>query len=207
MVQTRTPFSNHQNVAEFCRHEFDTLEPPKRARVSLGRGRTEDLESLAKLASSAIGSNLAELNTVKKVLKKNPNSVLLFKKNGAVVGVWAMLMLSSRGLEQLLLSDLDTENPDPEMLVSSTQEPAAIYVWAVVANSLAAEGIRHVSAYLRQPLYARANLYARAATRDGKQILSRTGFKPLTQVDGKLYRYARHINRPLVPVFKPANAA
>jgi len=195
MIQASARIVEQERQVAFRRHEFDLLVPPKRARVTIRRCHAADLAAVSTLATTGIGGELAHNRSVENVLQVNPNSVFLFKRRDLLVGVWAMLMLSPRGIEALLLGELDTRNPEPEMLVSATQEPSAIYVWAVVASSLASEGIRHVSAFLRQPLYVRSNLYAKPATSAGKQILSDTGFRSINQVGEGLHRYLRHANR------------
>lgn len=105
-------------------------------------------------------------------------------------------MLRPKGLEALLLGELDMSNPDTVLLATTTEAPAAIYTWMVVAPGLAAEGIKLVADILGKPLYAGANLYARPTSRLGQDLSWNLGFKP---VDGRadgLWRYIRLANRP-----------
>jgi hypothetical protein len=185
-----------------CRHDFDSLVPPLRNRVELRRATLQDLRTAAALAGRAIGGQLADLSVVERVLHRNPNSVLLFKRNQSLAGFWSMLFLTPRGLEAMLFGELCLENPQQNLLASGTEEPSAIYIWAVVASGLASEGIRHVSSFLRQPLYARANCYARPATEAGREIIESTGFHLVNSSSNRLHRYVRHANRQFA--FAPA---
>jgi hypothetical protein len=178
------------------RHDFDSLQPPPRPRIALRRVLSADFQPLAQLARKTIGEGLSSLDTVRDILGRNPNSVLVFERDQEAVGFWAMLMLTSEGLEALLTAEFNPLVPDSSRIVSTTESPAAIYVWAVVAKGLASEGIGHVSAFLRQPLYVRANLYTRAATEAGGIIMNATGFVPIKCAMGGLHRYVRHANRP-----------
>jgi hypothetical protein len=186
------------------RHEFDLLRPPARSRVELRRGRPEDLERATALAYESISGPMAPPTVVHRVLAINPNNILLFWRKGRIVGTWSMLMLTARGLEALLTGDLALMDPRRDCLASPTQGPAAIYIWAVVAPGIASEGIRHVSAFLRQPLYADANLYAKPATLQGRQLSESLGFVTVSERQAQtnqdcLLRYIRLENRCVAP--------
>jgi len=178
-------------------HDFDCLRILPRSRMELSRCRRRELPELLAFAQGCIGGRqLAMLEDVERVLAKNPNSVLSFSKHGKVVGAWAMLLLNSRGIEALLLGEVPLHAPPQDILTDPIEPPSAIYIWAVVAPGLGAEGISHVSGFLQQPLYARANLYTRPATQQGARIMTSTGFLPLTSAPLGLHRYVRHSNRP-----------
>lgn len=179
----------------YSRHEFDTLRPPKRCRIDLARATADELVQITDLASRQIPGELAGAEVVKKITRHNPNNLLIFKKGSLVVGGWSMLMLSSRGLEALFLGEIDLSDPDPKYLSGQTEAPEAIYVWAVVAPKLAAEGIRHVAKFLRAPIYNKANLYSRPNTDIGVQLNLRLGFKPIGEKAPGFYRYVRIANR------------
>ncbi len=179
----------------YSRHEFDMLELPKRCRVDLTRATDEELDLITELASQQIPGELAVAEVVRKVTQHNPNNLLIFKQEKVVVGGWSMLMLSAAGLEALLLGEIDFSDPDPKYLAGQTEAPEAIYVWAVVAPKLAAEGIRHVSKFLRAPFYREANLFSRPNTDVGVQLNIRLGFKPIGPEAPGYYRYVRLANR------------
>lgn len=182
----------------YSRHEFDMLRTPKRCRIDLTRATDEELDIITELASRQIPGELAGDEVVRKVTQHNPNNLLIFKQGPLVVGGWSMLMLSGRGLEALFLGEIDLHDPDPKYLSEQTEAPDAIYVWAVVAPKLAAEGIRHVSKFLRAPIYREANLYSRPNTHVGVQLNLRLGFKPIGNTAPGFYRYVRIANRAVI---------
>ncbi len=179
----------------YSRHEFDMLEPPRRCRIDLARATDSDLEVISELAAAQIPGELASSDVVRQVTAHNPNNLLLFKQGRGVMGGWSMLMLNGPGMEALFLGEIDLANPDDQYLVGPTEVPNAIYVWAVVAPKLAAEGIRHVSKFLRSPIYRKANLYSRPNTPVGVQLNLRLGFKPIGDKAPGFYRYVRLANR------------
>ena len=177
------------------RHEFDLLTPPARPRIELRRARPCDLEAAARLAGQEIDEDLAGLSVVETALACNSNNALLFWRNDEIAGLWAMLMLNSHGLEALLMGEFEPTAPDIGLLARTAQAPAAIYVWAVVAPGLAAEGIRHVSRVLQQPLYAQANLYSRPNSDIAVRLNLNVGFRPVGPSMPEFYRYVRLDNR------------
>lgn len=185
-------FMTNGQEREGPRHDFDGLTKPSRPRIELWRARLSDLDALETLAAHHFDASLAHRQTVETVLQKNPNSIFLFKHGQDLQGFWAMLLLTPKGLEALLTGELDTAAPATALICSRVEKPAGIYVWAVLAKGLAAEGIRHVSCFLRQPLYSDANLYAKPASLAGAEIMRSTGFSPAA--DSSLWRYVRHAN-------------
>lgn len=178
------------------RYEFDSLAPNERTKIIMTRGRVQDIPAAITLARDAIGVDIASPQVVKRVLLRNPNNILMFRRGNQLAGTWSNLLLNSYGLESLLLGELDLTNPPDAALATVGEAPAGIYVWAVVAPGRAAEGIKHVAQFLSQPLYANANLYARPATQQGANLSDTLGFKPVAgHIDG-IWRYLRHANRP-----------
>jgi len=183
------------------RREFDLMVPTNHVRMGVCPANYDQLPEVFELAQREIPVLLAPLEHVKRVFLHNNDSVLVFVRDDEVVGVYATLMLNDRGLETLLRGELDTYAPDLSCMVRDTQVPAAIYNWAVVAPQIAAEGLRHVSEYLRQPKYRKANLYARGTTPAACRLMEHTGYKLLSGAHPDLYRYERVANRrPGLPV-------
>lgn len=179
-------------------HKFDCLCDITAPKVGLRRATSGELPHVLDFAKQHLSDELAPLAVVQNVIAHNPNSLLLITRLGALVGLWAMLMLNARGIEALLAGDLDPHRPNIAFLASPTEAPAAIYVWVIVCPGTAAEGIHHVAKFLRQPLYRFANLYSKPTTDLGVRINTRRGFVPLTTVQG-LYRYVREANRTARP--------
>lgn len=177
------------------RREFDLLVPLNHVAMTVRPALRSELGCAFDLASERIPALSAALPFVEGVHSHNPDSVLVYCRDDQVVGVYSMLLLSASGLERLLLGELDTSAPDMEAVVAAGEAPAAIYNWAVVAPKLASEGLRHTSVFLRQPLYERANLYARGTTRAARHIMEQGGYQRIGGIHSDLYRYVRMANR------------
>lgn len=180
-----------------CRRieEFDGLRVPKKPRLSLRRGAALDYSALASLLGDQLEGPTADQATVGRVIATNPNSLMLMSSKDGLKGFWAMLMLTPTGLEALLTGEFNGLCPDQLHLAGPTERPAAIYVWMLVCPGLGAEGICHVSEFLRQPLYRFANLYSRPTTKAGLVINLRRGFRPIGNPELGLLRYVRWANQ------------
>lgn len=154
-----------------------------------------ELPSIFRFAKDEIPMLAAGISQVERVLEHNGESILVFERDGEVVGVFAMLLLSGEGLNGLLLGSLDRGHPDLASLAPAGSAPSAIYNWAVAAPRLAAEGFRHASVYLRRPLFRNANIYARGTTPAACRIMEHTGYELVGDGFADLYRYVRLPNR------------
>ena len=176
--------------------DFDSLRLPKKATVSCRPALLEDLEKIGAILKDAFGSQIAPSDVVQYVMMHNRNNVHVVCNRQTIVGIYAMLLLNPLGLERLLLGEFDPSQPDPACLSSRLMTPIAIYKWAVVAPGRAAQGILHMSHFLRQPFYRHANLFARPVTPAGRKLVSDVGFVPIAdaRMPG-LHRYVRIPNR------------
>lgn len=190
------PNALHHSIGEHS--EFDTLILPKRPRISLRRANFDDLAPALGLAERELPPGIAESEVISRILSHNRNNILIFERDGAIVGFWSMLMLTPLGLERLLVSEFDALNPSTDSLSRTNERPAAIYNWAVTAPRMAVEGVYHVSQFLRKPMYRNANIYSRPNTEAGIQFNLRLGSRPLPARTDGLYRYVRLANRPIV---------
>lgn len=175
--------------------DFDELKIPANPRVKIRRANRFDVNKLIALAQDNLSDPIAPAHIVEGVIGRNPNNLLAIDRGEDLAGAWAMLMLNARGLEALLTGTLDPHDPDLRLLAASTEAPAAIYVWVIMCPGVAAEGIHHVAHFLRQPLYAAANLYSRPTTPPGIKINLRRGFSPLRDCPYGFYQYIRRANR------------
>ena len=175
---------------------FDGLARPHKARVQIRHALIDDLPELKALAGRHLSDELAPVDVVGRVITHNPNNLMVMCQGERLVGLWAMLMLNARGLEALLTGGIKAHDPDLTLLSASTEAPAAIYVWVIICPGTAAEGIHHMSHFLRQPLYRNANLYSRPTTDAGVRINLRRGLVPLGTSNLGLFRYVREANKP-----------
>src|SRR5579885_407229 len=117
-----------------------------------------------------------------------------------LAGCFAALLLNSEGLARLLHGCLPVAAPPPSLLVRPEEAAAGIYIWALCFPGLAAGAAALIMQWLNQPLYAGADIYARAATARGEAFLVRTGFCPLEDADkSSLWAYRRRSLGALMP--------
>ena len=76
----------------------------------------------------------------------------------------AFLMLNREGMRGLFDGSLDVTNPDLSLLVSQSEKPSGIYIWAIHARGVFAGGIPLIMEKMGTPLYRDVEIYTRAAT-------------------------------------------
>lgn len=157
-----------------------------------------DLDRLLDIASQQIPALSAAGPAVRRVQLHNPLSVWSLRREGTIVGCYAMLHLNAAGFDRLKAFDFDAANPDTALLARPGDTVAAIYKWAVVAPRLAAEGIRTVSRRLAAAPFARADLYARATTPPAALLMAHLGFRPIPGASAEWLLYVRKVNRTLL---------
>ncbi len=186
---------NTVNHKEASRHEFDLLKLPKRQRVEARRCTIDNADTVCSIARNELPIEVASPEVVRSAVRYNKNNILIFCHKEEIVGFFAMLMLNHIGLERILLGEFDTLDPSPKCLAPRLETPMGIYIWAVVAHGIAAEGIKHASHFLNQPVYRHSNLFTRPTTDEGARIIKAVGFKPVDCGTEGLHRYVRLANR------------
>lgn len=181
--------------ANMQRREFDHLVRISRPGLVVEPVGQDEIPVLLTFATSQIPVLASAVEAVARVITRNRESAWVFRSEGRTRGVYAMLHLSSEGLEALLLGEFNTSFPDPSLTVRTGESPAAIYKWAVVAPGMASAGICTVSRILQADRYATANLYARPTTAPGSRLMAHLGFRPVHSGYPDLQRYVRIANR------------
>jgi predicted GNAT family N-acyltransferase len=141
------------------------------------------LADLLPKASELMG-RLASLDTFKKVVSFNPDSLWAIARRNRLdwdapkgEGFVALLMLNTRGEQALFDGSFNGHDPDLSFLAAQNEKPAAIYVWALYAPGVLAAGVPLVLEKASSPLFKDAPLYARAATDDGRQFMQSLGWR------------------------------
>jgi hypothetical protein len=178
------------------KREFDELQFLPARRVSATAAALVEIPDLVRIAALEIPSLAAAEGAGMRVQRKHPESIWAFRRGDQTVGIYAMLLLNSRGLEQLLAGSIDFANPALECLSEPGTAVTAIYKWAVVARGTTAEGLHLMSKHLQGPLYATANLYAKAIGTAAQRLDFNLGFTPVRPGDDLLI-YVRMCNRAL----------
>jgi predicted GNAT family N-acyltransferase len=121
-------------------------------------------------------------------------------------GFVAYLMLNDRGLRGLLDGSLNARDPDVGMIAQQNEKPAGIYVWCVHAPGVLAGGMPLSVEKITTKLYRDVDVYARAATVHGLQLMQTMGFEPnasycgITSANVHVYRRAPKAEKSL-PVY------
>jgi hypothetical protein len=182
------------------KREFDELQFLPVRRVSATAAPLTEIPDLVRIAAQEIPSLAAAETAVMRVQQKHPESIWAFRRGDQTVGIYAMLLLNKHGLGQLLAGSIDFADPALECLSEPGTPVAAIYKWAVVARGTTAEGLHLMSQHLQGPLYAAANLYARAVGAAAQRLDFNLGFTPV-RPDGDLLIYVRMCNRAQLRAF------
>ena len=133
---------------------------------------------------------LAGAEAVRRVMSHNPDSLWAIARRRsfdaaapAVEGFVAFLTLNEEGLKRLVAGTFDASDPDPALLTPQNKTPAAVYLWAMWAKDGLVAGIPLAFEKMFTPLYKTADVYARAATHEGRKLLETMGFEPGVELD------------------------
>jgi predicted GNAT family N-acyltransferase len=202
------------------------LERPQQPRHPLGELDTEQLsgrlvvftpsgtqvDALVNEARRVIG-RIATNDVVHRIISYNPDSfwaIARRERYSSVLpqgeGFVAYLMLNDHGLTALLDGSLNARDPDLGMIARQNEKPAGIYVWCVHAPGVLAGGMPLTVEKITTKLYRDVDVYARAATVHGLQLMQTMGFEPNASYEGitsatvHVYRRGRS-NENCLPIY------
>lgn len=172
----------------------------------------QEITVLVNAARREMGGG-ADPALVCRVAQNNPDSfwAIATKKGYAKdprepLGYLAFLMLNEEGMRRLIQGTLETTKPDIALTVSQHEIPAGIYVWGAYTSGLAAGGVPLAFEKVFSRLYDKVDLYSRAVTTAGRDMLESLGFRKGAAFRGlssnALYSYRRGGSDPrLNPVY------
>jgi predicted GNAT family N-acyltransferase len=109
-----------------------TRNPPK-----------EDLPQIYEMTVAEIGPNVASFEVIKSVYEANPIALwALYRSNdeqrrlSRLIGFIAYLPLNKAGNAALRAHKIDGSNPDLSLLAKPGEDPAVLYLWAIVTPGL-----------------------------------------------------------------------
>jgi predicted GNAT family N-acyltransferase len=163
--------------------------------------RAEEIHSLVARATREMGGG-ASSQVVCGVARHNPDCIWAIGPRDQyttdtrlATGYLAFLMLNADGMRRLFDGSLDATNPDLALITRQHEKPAGIYVWGVYGTGHAAGGVALALEKVWSRLYADVDLYARAVTIEGRQMLEAFGFKRGATFDtifaSDFYQYRR----------------
>jgi len=171
------------------RHELDALVS---TRVVVAEpAKQEQLGELAAIARKEIPGVRASEAALVQFWQHDPDSIFAFSRGGRMLGGIAFLYLNCRGLDALLLDEVDLQHPGRELLAGPDEDVAAIYVWALAAHGRAAIGLGNVAEFLKTPRFCAADYYAQPSSREGRALLIALGFRPIPSFQPDLWCYQR----------------
>jgi hypothetical protein len=182
-----------------CRLDLDNLVPSPE--FSVDPAQDEELPYLVKMAARQIAGLQGTCLAVEQVHRYS-RSILAVRKRHELVGCFATMLLNQSGIEALLDGSLSIAEPSRSHLVQAGETAAAIYVWAICGHRMAVAAAGNVMRWLRQAPYARADLYARPATPEGKKLMIRAGFQALLGSEANslwVYRRPSCVERKTYP--------
>jgi hypothetical protein len=182
-----------------ARHEFDAL--PLSPDIDVHCAQFSEIAALADMAHRLVpGVRIGE-QELARYFTFDPQCLLTFTRNGALVGGMAFLFLNERGHDALLLDEICLTEPDIRHLASGNEEVSATYIWAIAATGRGIAGLGKAAAHLRQPRLRSADCFAQPSTMAGRDIMKATGFEPIASFQPDLWCYERPWNRR--PMRKP----
>jgi hypothetical protein len=176
--------------------EFDDLVLRHDPQVTIRQPTAKEIGFLLEAATATIDAPLARLDTVARVLARDPETVWVFESSGRITGGFAFLYLNGLGVERLKANELDTRDPPSECLVGSGEPPVGCYWWLGVRLDRGPHGISQVLEFLRGQRFAHADFWMNPFTDDGVSFATKMGFSRYhAAASPTLYRYVRKANR------------
>lgn len=171
------------------RHDFDSL--PTASRIEVRTALQAEIPAIAAMARSMVpGVHIGEQALLQHYLHDD-ECILMFVRQGRLLGGMAFLYLGERGLDALLAGELQPSHPDFGLLAGRQEQVAGIYIWAIGATGRGIAGLGNISAFLRRPRYFDANCYAQPSTAAGRDLMIATGFRPIASCQPDLWCYER----------------
>lgn len=152
-----------------------------------------ELRDSYQMLVAEIGGNLAPLSVVRSVYDHNPiswwtihQSPTASRAGAAAVGLCAYLPLTEDGLMALRAGTLDTRDPDLGLLAPRGEDPAALYLWAIVAHGLSDIGGKLVAHGIGLDLYEALPMFGTIGTEAGLAALRRSSKSATAAAELKL---------------------
>ncbi|HEX7855877.1 MAG TPA: GNAT family N-acetyltransferase [Sphingobium sp.] len=145
-----------------------------------GMTRAASVEEVLKLVGIARQTmpGLADDSVVLKILAHNPELVQLAGRADTDTPAFlAYLPLNAAGLRAIVRGELNSSDPDVELICTKGEAPAAIYIWLVFAPRKFVSILRALDLYLGRLAPRGCPLFAQAANAASAALFSRMGFR------------------------------
>jgi predicted GNAT family N-acyltransferase len=152
--------------------------------ISVRRLYESDLEPCVALTASRLNATVASRDAIRRVLTNNPDAFWgIFRSDTldhvpTLAGFYSFLLLSDEGHRVLRDHALNAVEPDLDLLAKAGERPAAVYIWAIVAEHLTAIAGPTISKAMEY-LHKGLPIYATAGTQAGLNKLRNLGYRPV----------------------------
>jgi hypothetical protein len=149
---------------------------------------SEDIPVARALASKLMDHEVVSEATLLAVLAIQPASLLVFREEGDVTGVYGQLLLGESAVRAIFSGTFDALEVDIGHLSRAGETPALGYVWGLAASTKkGGAAILSYGRLVRPRLFPNLTVFTRAVTPIGRHIaLNRYGYQPLRGPDDDL---------------------
>ena len=155
--------------------------------VHVRRLREDELGRAMNLVQRRLEAQVASLETVRDVLRHNPDSVWGIYRfrdrdnpNAEILGFYSMLLFNEVGATLLRRGDYDATQPQVAHLASPGERPAIVYFWALVAEGLTMAAGPLIARAMGK-LYAGVPIYTTAGTIAGLKKIKKSGYRAVIE--------------------------
>ena len=132
----------------------------------------EEVEISREIAARMIHPNIAQAEQFMRVERHSGVGMLVYKEQGHVTGMMAMIMLNRHGHDAIRQGTFDPIEPDLDHLCKSNDPLVAGYGWGFAATTkLSGRSVVGAFDHVRRKLFSTIPIYTRAATEDGERIV------------------------------------
>lgn len=138
--------------------------------------------------------HIASLETCQNIRRRHQDNIwaITDRRDGSLIGLYAMAMLSPEGHRALLVGEFDAPDPRLSHVAATGDTVSAIYKWGVYAPGLAVAAIPLVAERLNTPDYRDLDLYGNGSTPAGRRIMESVGFRKVEDPrTPRLFKYER----------------
>ena len=184
----------HSDMKHFPK-EFDALVPGAACRrVAISRATRQEMAQIYPRIAASFMQHIASLDTCQNIRRRHQDNIwsITDRRDGALIGLYAMAMLTPEGHRALLSGEFDAPDPRLSHVAATGDQVAAIYKWGVFAPGIAVAAIPLVAERMNTPDYRDLDLYGNGSTEAGRRIMRSVGFRkvddPRTPL---LFKYER----------------
>jgi hypothetical protein len=132
-------------------------------------------------AERLIGGKIASADSLGRVHARTGAGLFVYRENGELTGLVALILLSERGLKAVCTDKFDAIEPAVSHVARRDHEPFGVYAWGIAAsNHPAAKRMMEALGVMVGEAIPHLAFFGRVATEAGRRlVVERIGFKPV----------------------------